>query len=177
MVKWRISKRFAGLITLSCVLFIVAPANRVTSVSVSSPTVSPTPVPTPEVKRPNPLRRFFSSISHRITDVFRRPNPPACYLPRLLNLTSSNSSISTCPPGQRSLNPSCFSSSEVTLTTDAEDREKNELQYTWAVTAGRVRGEGRTVTWNLYGVPEGVYTASVEVNDGNQHTASDSTSI
>src|ERR1044071_2975622 len=177
MVTRRISKRSVGLITLGCVLFIVAPANRVTSVPVPSPTVSPTPSPTPKVKRPNQVRRFFSSISDKITGVFRRSNPPGCYLPPCVNLNSSSSSIAICPAGQGSFNPSCSSSSEVTLTAGVEGAEENELLYTWAVTAGRLRGEGSKVVWDLSGVAEGTYTASVELNAGNQHTATASTSV
>ena len=33
------------------------------------------------------------------------------------------------------------------------------------------------MTWELYAVPEGTYTATVEVNDGNQHTSSVSTTV
>ena len=43
--------------------------------------------------------------------------------------------------------------------------------YTWSVTGGTLTGEGRAVSWNLSGVQPGTYTASVEVNDGNSHTA------
>jgi len=38
-------------------------------------------------------------------------------------------------------------------------------------------GEGRSVSWDLSGVANGTYTASVEVNDGNQHTASGSATV
>jgi hypothetical protein len=38
-------------------------------------------------------------------------------------------------------------------------------------------GEGRAVTWDLSGVNAGTYTASVEVNDGNQHTVSATTTV
>jgi hypothetical protein len=48
------------------------------------------------------------------------------------------------------------------------------LLYTWSVTGGKVTGEGRSVSWDLSGVANGTYTATVEVNDGNQHTANGS---
>jgi hypothetical protein len=57
------------------------------------------------------------------------------------------------------------------------DVQNDEMLFTWSVTAGRLRGDGRKVTWDLYGVPEGTYTATVEVNDGNQHTANASTTV
>ena len=165
------------LITFCGVLFIVAPANRVTSVAVPSPTVSPTPTPTPEMKRPNPVRRFFSSVFNGVTSVFRRPKPFYCHLPPFIDLTSSSSSIAVCPVSQHSESLSCSSTGEVTLTANAIDPQNNELLFTWAVTAGRLRGEGREVTWNLNDVAAGTYTATVEVNDGNQHTSNASISV
>lgn len=179
--KMRFSKaigRVLGLITLGVVFVIVAPANRVTVIPVPSAAVSPTPVPTPEVKRPNPLRRFFSSIIHGITGVFRRPNRFYCGLPPTVLLTSSSSSITVCPVSKHPINASCSSTSEVTLTADATDPEYNGLlRFAWEVTAGRLRDEGHKVIWNLAGVQEGTYTATVEVDDGNQHKASAATSV
>jgi hypothetical protein len=43
--------------------------------------------------------------------------------------------------------------------------------------AGKLSGNGRKVTWDLSSAVEGVYTAEVEVNDGNQHTAFASTKV
>ena len=84
----------------------------------------------------------------------------------------------SCPVGQRSLKDNCFVSNEVTLTADAMDPQiNNELLFTFSVPAGRLRGVGRTVTWDLAGVPIGTYTATVEVNDGNQLTSNASTSV
>jgi hypothetical protein len=60
---------------------------------------------------------------------------------------------------------------EVRLTATATDPDNDQLLYTWSVTGGRLSGEGREVTWDLTGVAYGTYTATVEVNDGNQHTA------
>jgi hypothetical protein len=77
------------------------------------------------------------------------------------------------------LDPSCSSSAEVTLTADATDRDDEQFQvsYLWAVTGGRLNGKGRTVTWDLAGLSEGTYTATVEFNDGNQHTSSASIAV
>jgi hypothetical protein len=66
---------------------------------------------------------------------------------------------------------------EIQLTADARDPDNDTLLYTWSVTGGRLSGEGRAVTWDLSGVQEGTYTASVEVNDGNNHTATHQTSV
>lgn len=180
MVKRRFSKHFVralGLIALGCALFVVAPANRVTNPSpVTWPAVSPTPVPTPEVKQPSPVRRFFSSVFDGITGVFRRrPNGVGCNLPPIVRLTSSSSLIMSCPVGQQSLTDTCVTSGEVTLTANAPGGD--ELLFTWAVTAGRLRGDGRTVTWNLAGLAVGTYTATVEVNDGKQLTSNATTTV
>jgi len=60
---------------------------------------------------------------------------------------------------------------------NASDPDSDQLLYTWSVTGGRLSGEGRQVTWDLSGVANGSYTATVEVNDGNQHTASGNTTV
>jgi hypothetical protein len=65
----------------------------------------------------------------------------------------------------------------VTLVANATDPDNDQLLYTWSVTGGRLSGEGRQVTWDLTGVEDGTYTATVEVNDGNQHTANGSTTV
>jgi hypothetical protein len=51
------------------------------------------------------------------------------------------------------------------------------LLYAWSVTGGRITGDGRSVVWDLSGVNPGTYTATVEVNDGNTHTANASTTV
>ena len=73
----------------------------------------------------------------------------------------------TCQPG----------SDQVQLTADASDPDNDTLLYTWSVTGGRITGEGRQVNWDLSGVADGSYTATVEVNDGNQHTATSSVTV
>jgi K319-like protein len=97
--------------------------------------------------------------------------------PTVTSVTPSISSIlRPCPPGTSS--PNCTpTDSTVTLVANATDPENDQLLYTWSVTGGRLTGEGRQVTWDLTGVADGTYTATVEVNDGNQHTASGSTTV
>jgi hypothetical protein len=81
-----------------------------------------------------------------------------------------------CPPPTSS--SSCTpTGSEVTLVANATDPDSDQLLYTWSVTGGRLSGEGRQVTWDLTGVANGSYTATVEVNDGNQHTATGNTTV
>ena len=181
MVKRRFSKhlvRAVVLIMLGVVLFTVAPANRAVIVAIPLPAASPTPVRTPEVKRPNPVRRFFSSMFHGIADVFRRPEPegPGCNLPPIVMLTASDSLIILCRRGQVSPSQSCSPKSEVTLSASAVGTD-NELLFTWMVTGGRLRGDGGKVTWDLNGLPDGTYTASVEANAGNNLVAYDKTTV
>jgi hypothetical protein len=68
-------------------------------------------------------------------------------------------------------------SREVQLTAQASDPDNDTLLYTWSVTGGRLSGEGRQVNWDLSGVQAGSYTATVTVNDGNNHEATSSTSV
>jgi K319-like protein len=104
------------------------------------------------------------------------PKPPNV-APVVTGVTPSMASIlRPCPPGQSS--SSCTATgSEVTLVANATDADNDQLLYTWSVTGGRLSGEGRQVTWDLSGVANGSYTATVEVNDGNQHTANGSTTV
>jgi hypothetical protein len=87
-----------------------------------------------------------------------------------------SSVLRPCPPPTSS--SSCTATgSEVTLVADATDVDNDQLLYTWSVTGGRLSGEGRQVTWDLTGVANGTYTATVEVNDGNQHTANGTATV
>jgi hypothetical protein len=74
---------------------------------------------------------------------------------------------STCTP----------TDSTVTLTANFQDVDNDTLLYTWSVTGGKLSGEGRSVTWDLSGVANGSYTATVEVNDGNQHVVNGTATV
>jgi len=104
------------------------------------------------------------------------PIPPN--VPPTVSVSSSMSSITLpCPEGTTSATCTPSASREVTLTADSRDADNDTLLHTWTVTGGRITGEGRTVSWDLSGVNPGTYTASVEVNDGNQHTANATTTV
>jgi hypothetical protein len=107
----------------------------------------------------------------------REPEKPQNTAPVVSSVTPSLSSLlRPCPPGTSST--SCTpTGSEVTLVANASDPDSDQLLYTWSVTGGRLSGEGRQVTWDLSGVANGSYTATVEVNDGNQHTATGNTTV
>ena len=103
--------------------------------------------------------------------------PIGCSLPPIVNVALSSSSIvRPCSEGRRS--ETCAATGNlVEVTGDAPEVAENELLFTWSVTAGRLIGEGRRVTWDFSGVPKGTYTVTVEVNDGNQHTATASATL
>jgi hypothetical protein len=123
-----------------------------------------------EPQGPNPVRRFFSWATQPVARLFKKPYR-GCSLPPTVTVSSSTSLITVCPVDQMS--PTCSERPEVTLS--AYLGADGEMLFTWEVTGGRLKGEGRNVTWDLSGVGEGSYTATVEVNDGYQHTANAST--
>jgi hypothetical protein len=107
----------------------------------------------------------------------REPEKPPNQAPTITAVTTSISAIvRPCPPPTTSA--TCTpSGDEVTLTANATDVDNDQLLYTWSVTGGRLSGEGRSVTWDLSGVANGTYTATVEVDDGNQHKVSSSATV
>ncbi len=107
----------------------------------------------------------------------RIPPKPPNVAPVVTAVTPSPSAIvRPCPPGTSS--PNCTPSGDsVTLVADARDENNDQLLYTWSVTGGRLSGEGRQVTWDLSGVQNGTYTATVEVNDGNMGKANGSATV
>jgi hypothetical protein len=98
------------------------------------------------------------SIVTEITD-FPTMHPP----PIVSSIVTSVSLITRpCPPGTRS--ETCTPSvSEVQLTANAVSHHFDVMLYTWSVTAGRLKGEGKTITWDLSGVASGTHTVMVEV--------------
>jgi hypothetical protein len=72
----------------------------------------------------------------------------------------------------------CSASREVELSAIVGGADVDvTLIYAWAVSAGRIRGEGQKVIWDLSDVADSTYTANVEVNDGTGLTASASTKV
>ncbi len=56
---------------------------------------------------------------------------------------------------------------EISVRTDATDPENDPLTYIYEVSAGKIIGQGWGVVWDLTGVPAGVYTITVTVDDGS----------
>ena len=129
-----------------------------------------------------PIGFNFSEDEHGFITQFwigrrneRTPPPPPNQPPTVSVSASMSSILRPCPPNTRT---TCTpTGSEVQLTANATDPDNDQLLYTWSVSGGRLSGEGRTVTWDLTGVANGSYTATVEVNDGNQHTANASATV
>ncbi|HSE33635.1 MAG TPA: hypothetical protein VLA93_18835, partial [Pyrinomonadaceae bacterium] len=168
------------------------PIQQVTNVivRVNVPAVpAPTPTVVPGTSRPVtsqgfPLGFNFSEDPNGFIAQFwigrrnaRQPPPPPNVAPEIRSVTASISTVTRpCPEGTSST--TCTpSGNEVTLTADAVDANNDQLLYTWSVTGGRLSGEGRTVTWDLSGVANGTYTATVEVDDGNMHKVSGSATV
>ena len=107
-----------------------------------------------------------------------RTLPPPINREPMVSVSASTSSITTpCPPGESSESCTPSASRTVDLTATATDPDNDTLLYTWSVTGGTLSGDGRAVAWDLSSVNAGTYTATVTVNDGNQHTATASTTV
>ena len=131
-----------------------------------------------------PLGFNFSEDEHGFIAQFwigrrnsRTPPPPPNVAPVVNAVRPSISSIlRPCPPPTSST--TCTpTGSEVTLVAEATDANNDQLLYTWSVTGGRLSGEGRQVTWDLSGVQNGTYTATVEVTDGGGLKANGSATV
>ena len=108
-----------------------------------------------------------------------RTPPPPPNQPPTVSVSSSSASITLpCPPGTSSTTCTASATRSVDLTASASDPDNDTLLFTWSVTGGRLTGEGRgPIVWDLSGANPGTYTATVEVNDGNNHTAMGSTTV
>ena len=107
-----------------------------------------------------------------------RSLPPPPNVAPIVSVSASSAAITLpCPPGTSSDTCTPSATRSVELTAEATDADNDTLLYTWSVTGGTLSGEGRMVNWDLSGVNPGTYTASVEVNDGNQHLVTGTTTV
>ena len=136
------------------------------------------PVTTPQSDKEPPLnvvQQVFSRIKDIVTRPFRK-RVPVISDPPVVIVKPSTSLILSCPPATRS-DGNCLTPGEVTLSATAGGPDVDaKLLFAWNVTAGRVRGEGPNVIWDLNGISAGTYKATVEVKDG-QLAANDSTTV
>jgi hypothetical protein len=96
-------------------------------------------------------------------DTILRNEPP------IASLTASITTITLpCSVSMVSQSGTCPANvtTAVQLKTIATDPELDALVYKYSVDAGRIDGEGASVSWDLGGVGPGTYRASVKVDDG-----------
>jgi len=161
------------------------PIQQVTNVNVPGRGLVVVPGTTrPVTSQGFPIGFNFSEDEHGFIAQFfigrrnsRVPPKPPNVAPVVSAVRPSISSIlRPCPPPTSST--TCTpTGSEVTLVAEATDANNDPLLYTWSVTGGRLSGEGRQVTWDLTGVQNGTYTATVEVADGSGLKANGSTTV
>ena len=89
----------------------------------------------------------------------RRANRP----PSIASFTSSVSMIEICP----FVSPvSSYAQPKVTLVVNATDPDGDSLRYEYSSTEGTISGEGKSVVWDLEGLPRGLHEMHVTVSDG-----------
>lgn len=86
------------------------------------------------------------------------------YAPPTVSLTADQTTINACE-GET------VAASLIHLTAKANSPGGNALRYKWISSAGRISGDGPTVTWDLSGVKPGYYKASLEINTGSNDEA------
>jgi hypothetical protein len=104
--------------------------------------------------------------------------PPPPNQPPTVSITTSTATVTLpCPEGTSS--PTCTASAtrSVDLVGMGVDPDNDTLLYTWSTTGGKITGDGKNVVWDLSGAQPGTYTVTVEVNDGNAHTAVSSATV
>ena len=93
-------------------------------------------------------------------------------------VTASRSLVTLPPkPPYSCTSDSESTESEVRLYAKATSPHKGDINFTWQVPVGRLTAKNREATWDLSGVDEGTYTATVEASDRHKHTASGSITI
>ena len=172
--------QFWSLVIIGCAFLIIVPVSAATGSTRSAAQVrSPSQVTTPQgqtKERPNPVRRFFSWVKEAVSRSFKKRVPPISD-PPTVRITSSTSLINFCPPGTRYMDD-CSASREVELSASVGGPDVDaEFLYLWAVSAGRIRGEGQKVIWDLSDVADGSYTAIVEASDKRHLKATASTKV
>jgi hypothetical protein len=94
--------------------------------------------------------------------------------PPTVSLASDLTTINICPTDASDPKNT---STQVKLTTTANDPDGDTLLYTYSVTGGRIVGDGPNVTWDLSGAQPGSYKVTVEVDDGCGCTAFAETNV
>lgn len=98
---------------------------------------------------------------------------------QLVVLVKASRSLVKLPPRTADLTPlNCeLTEKEVRLSANSTSPRKADIYFTWQVPVGRLIGKGLEVTWDLSGVQEGTYTATVEASDRHKNTGSGSVTV
>ncbi len=115
--------------------------------------------------KPGFFKRFLNFIKRLFGGGKKKGGSYA--LPFLRGVQASTSSVVRPCPNPVSTSCKSSDSEVVQLATVVSEADKNRLRYEWSATAGKITSKGYSATWDLSGVPLGVYTASVSVYDGN----------
>ena len=99
----------------------------------------------------------------------RRANRP----PSIESFTSSLTNLEICP----FFAPTVTDKPEVTLIVNATDPDGDSLNYEYSHTEGTISGKGRSVVWNLDGLPRGPHEVHVTVTDGRGGKARSSLTV
>jgi Big-like domain-containing protein len=89
----------------------------------------------------------------------QQPNRP----PSIDSFFSSLTRIEICPFFPSSV---VTGKPEVTLIVNATDPDGDSLNYEYSTTEGTISGKGKSVVWDLNGLPRGSHEVRVTVNDG-----------
>ena len=98
-----------------------------------------------------------------------RGSPSVINVPAtVVSVTLSKETITLgCESGSKSTSGGCDDDDRtINITTSATDKENDPLAYNYTVSAGRIVGTGRSVSWDLSGLGAGIYTVTVGVDDG-----------
>lgn len=87
----------------------------------------------------------------------RQQNRP----PSIASFTSSLTRIEVCP-----FNRKMFPDPEVELVVNATDPDGDSLHYEYSTKEGTISGSGKSVLWDLQGLPRGPHEVRVTVTDG-----------
>lgn len=104
----------------------------------------------------------------------RKTNTPPVVL-----VTASHSLVKLPPRRVDHVSLNCeLTENKVRLSASATSPRKSDLYFTWQVPVGRLIGKGgREITWDLSGVNEGTYTATVQASDKHKNTGTGSITI
>ena len=112
---------------------------------------------------------IVSLIGIRYVSVYALPTKTSAshLLSQVSDVTLSSSKLEIsfpCPAGLTSTTGSPGEIPVVLLKASVNSPDRNQLSYDYSTTGGRIIGEGPDVKWDLSGVTDGTYIATVEVS-------------